>query len=337
MIPPMSPDVLSSNPQFAILHKTLTTKFLDHDASTRLINARNQYVEEQVNKHLAQTVRQRVLSLSLQNLVFSDDANALPAELRELIYIVSTYLLTPPPLTPTQAKLLTVKVQHLKDQLPKITYILSQELETQQAHLYDLATASSTTTTTDKLSRYSLQLHLKDMTLHLSTLNQLTIPTATATILNALATLLSLQTHHLTDQLTHLTRYTHGTLSRHTLSKSTHLATISKALSSKIQILTLEARRSTYSAQTQTALANYATHLAELELRLDQRIRTLEDEARLYADCDARNGKTIEELGRRYGNVLREIGEVKGDVQRLERKGQDGKERKVSRKDYEVP
>ena len=50
----------------------------------------------------------------------------------------------------------------------------------------------------------------------------------------------------------------------------------------------------------------------------------LEDEVRLYAECDGRGGKTMEELARRYVEVVGEIEVVKGDVLRLEEGGGGG-------------
>jgi hypothetical protein len=339
MIPPISPDVHSSNPQFAALHKTVTTKYLDQDASTKSINTSHRPIEEQSQKQLTEKTKENILTQALRDVALSKAQDDLPDELRELIYIISIYLITTPALTPSQAQLLCLEIERLNGILPTISKLLSEELQAQHTHLHSLAKSSTTKDSDgDKLSRYTLQVHLKDNLTHLNALQKSTIPAATITLINSLTTLLSLHTQHLTLQLTHLSRYTHGTLSRHTLSKSSHLNTISQALASKIQILGLEARRSTYSAQTQVALANYATHLDGLTRDFDARIRTLEDELRLYADCDGRGGKTMEELGRRYDDVLREIEEVKGDVERLGKEGKASNEnRKVSRTIYEIP
>jgi hypothetical protein len=339
MIPPISPDVLLSNQQFASLHKTLTTKYLDQDASTKSVNTSHQPVNEQSLKQLTEKTKENILTQALRDVALWKGQDDLPDELRELVYIISTYMITVPTLTSSQQELLSSEIERLNGILPSISNLLSQELQSQHTHLYALAKTSITEDPDrDTLFRYSFQVHLKDTLTQLATLQQTTIPAATITLINTLSTLLSLQTQYLTLQLTHLSRYTHGTLSRHTLSKSSHLSIISQALASKIRLLGLEARRSTYSAQTQSALANYATHLDELTRGLDSRIRTLEDELRLYADCDARGGKTMEELGRRYGDVLREIEEVKGDVERLgdEEKASNG-DRKVSRTTYEIP
>ena len=46
----------------------------------------------------------------------------------------------------------------------------------------------------------------------------------------------------------------------------------------------------------------------------------LEDEVRLYAECDGREGKVMEELARRYRDTLGEMEVVKGDVEKLEGK-----------------
>ena len=338
MIPPLSLDVLSSNPQFASLHKSLATKYLDHDASTKSTNISQKPAEEQANKHLTEATKDNILTDSLYELVFSDGENALPKEIRELLYVISRYSLTTPALNPTQTELLSLEVNRLNNLLPSISTVFSRNLQSQYAYLHALAKASSTNDDhEEKLSRYSLQVHLKDMICRLDTLQQITLPTATVTLINTLTVLLSLYTQHLTLQLTHLSRFTHGTSSRHTHSRTTHLSTISQALAGKIRILALEARRSTYSAQTQTALANYSRHLVLLCTQLDTRVRTMEDELRLYEGCDARGGKTMEELARRYADVLREVEEVKADVLKLREEGKGGSNRNVSRTTYEVP
>lgn len=325
MIPPISPDVLSSNPQFASLHKALTTKYLDQDASTKSTNTSHRPVEEQTQKYLTQTSKENILSQALHDIALSNDEKALPGKLRELIYIIATYLLTSPSLTTSQIALLSQEIEKVNPTLPDICTLLSQTLQSQHTHLRSLAklTSSTNPSTGSKPWRYSLQAQLKDTSTSLSTLHQSTTA-ATTTLINTLTHLLSLHTSQLVLQLTHLSRYTHGSLSRHVLSKSNHLSTLSHALASKTQILALEARRSTYSAQTQVALANYAAHLDGLKEDLDTRIRALEDELRLYAECDGRGGKTIEELGRRYGDVLAEIEGVRADVERLEQAGKAG-------------
>jgi hypothetical protein len=87
MIPPLPPGLLDSNPHFAALHKTLTTKILSSDASTKTTNQLYQPTEEQVSKLLTKTAKQRILSQALRNLALSDDDEnttpGLPAELRE--------------------------------------------------------------------------------------------------------------------------------------------------------------------------------------------------------------------------------------------------------------
>ena len=93
----------------------------------------------------------------------------------------------------------------------------------------------------------------------------------------------------------------------------------------------------------QTALAKYASHLDELVLQLEGRVRMLEDEVRLYAECDGREGKVMEELARRYRDTLGEMEVVKGDVEKLEgegggqgEKGRNLKASSRSRRGWEV-
>jgi len=163
MIPPLSPGLLESNPKFAALHKTLTTKIISSDASTKATNQLYEPIEEQVSKLLTKTAKQRILSQALQNLALSDDNEnttpKFPPELRELIYIISTYLLTPPTLTPSQTDLLTAKLRQLSDQLPKVTPLLSHDLSAQQSHLYTLATTTSPNTSTHHSPPHPLLLH----------------------------------------------------------------------------------------------------------------------------------------------------------------------------------
>jgi diphthamide biosynthesis protein 3 len=367
MIPPLPPTLLQSNPQFALLHKTLTTTLLAPDASTKATNTTYLPLEDQVTQHLTQDARQRILLQGLQDVAISDDdhddedtpmpALTLPAELRELVYMVSTALLTTPSLTltPSQTEILNGNIQELTEQLPRLLTPLSHALIAQQAHLYALSTATSANKSAPaKLPNYTLHLQLLHTLTHLNELRTSLLNTST-TLSNQLTTLLTQQTSHLTTSLTHLSRHTHGVLSRHTLSRSNHDLTISSTLSAKTALLTLEARRATYSPPTQAALANYDTHLNLLIHELEARKRTLEDELRLYAECDGREGQTMGELARRYVEVIRETAEVNGDVERLGKEmgkgdkgtgrgwggvdtgvGGNGNERKVSQRNWEI-
>lgn len=355
MIPPLHPSLLASNPQFAALHKTLTTRLLDPDASTKATNTAHLSLEEEFTKILTQTTRQRTLLETLRDIAISDrdhkhdheDTLNLPSELRELIYVVSTSLLAGPilNLTPSHAVILSSKIQELQSLLPRLLPALSSTLTNHQKHLYALSTTSPSHQSTPSLPPPPIvHLHLLDTTTHLYNLLT-TLHTTTTTLNSTLTLLLTLSTTYLTHLLTHLSGHTHSTLSRSHLSTSTHTLTMASTLLSKLQLLNLESRRSTYSPSTQTALSNYASHLDLLLQDLTATVRTLEDELRLYAECDGRGGETMGQLARRYGEVLRETAEVKADVERLEggqgvggvNRDRKERERKFSRRDWEIP
>jgi hypothetical protein len=356
MLPPLPPTLLASNPQFAALHKTLTTKLLHPDASTKATNAAHLPLEEKVTKDLVQITRRRILLQALQDVAVLDedsdedgdevedskDVLKLPIELRELIYVLSTSLLTTPALTlsPSHAQILASKMQQLSTHLPAILPALSATLTAQQKSLCSLSLSLSTQAPSHHPA-YTLHLSLFRSITYLISLRNSVLSTQ-STLTNQLTTLLPLSTTYLSQFLNHLSSFQHGTLARSQVSSSLHTSTIASTLASKLYLLHLESLRSTYSPATQSALANYALQLDLLANGLNSRIRTMEDELRLYAESDGRNGETMRELARRYGEVVQETEEVRTDVERLEGGQSAGvnanaNDGKVGRRDWEIP
>lgn len=331
MIPPTDPSILTANPQFDLLHKHLTTQLLNPDASTRSTSIRYEPTAKKLRHHHIKAAQDDILRRALHSIVTDD---TLPPELIELVLAIATYLTEAPnmALSDEAHGLMAPEVEAFQQNLHTIAPILSQQIQREQDTLLPLASPSpSTSPTTSSLSpnhanptsttNSSPSLLATTLTTRLAALQHLRttkLPTTTTTLTSALSTLLATHTIHLELLIRHLELHTHGTLSRHTLARASHLSAVAAGLDAKVRLLTLQARHSVYTPAVQRALSTYAAHLADYRSRLSGREELLRRELELYEEAGEEG---LRECAKRYRAVAREIGMVKGEIVRLEGEG----------------
>lgn len=315
MIPPVAPSVLTANPQFALLHKQLTTRLLNPDASTRAASTENQPAATKLRQHHVQAAQSDILRRSLYDVVADE---TLPSELAELVLTISTYLAEGPnmSLSDEAHNLMGHEVEVFQENLHIVAPRLSQHIQRERDSLLPLAASSnSTSKPTNLTSGSSLAPTLATRLTTLQGLHTCTIPAANATLSNTISSLLATHTAHLATQIRHLELHTHGTLSRHTHARATYLSTVAAGIEAKVQILALQAQQAMYTPAVQRALTAYAAHLRDFRESLSEREEVLGRELELYHDV---GGVGLKECARRYGVVGKEIEVVKAEIARLE-------------------
>ncbi len=318
MIPPVSPSVLATNPQFATLHKHLTTHVLNSDASTRSISEQHEPTEKKIRKYHVQAAKQDILRRSLHDIVASSSEERLPPDLRELILIIADYISEARKnnLAPEAYDLLVPEIDAFSKNLDIIGPVLSQNLRQQTASILHLTeTQKSSYRDSKPAPAPSLPNALSNQLSALHNLRTQDLPLTTRNLSNTLATHLATHTAYLSSLIRHLELHTHGAISRHTYAQASYLSAVAAGLESKIQILALQTRHAVYTPDVQRALQHYSTHLHDFSARLREREELVRDELEMY---EKEGGEALRECARRYGGVLREIEEVKGEIRRLE-------------------
>lgn len=80
-----------------------------------------------------------------------------------------------------------------------------------------------------------------------------------------------------------------------------------------------------HTPEVNSALARYYQHLCDTRERLDERRQLVLDELKAYDDADSNSLKgsaksgPIVEIARRYGSLVREIEDVRSEIQQLDR------------------
>lgn len=81
-------------------------------------------------------------------------------------------------------------------------------------------------------------------------------------------------------------------------------------------------RREIYTPEAISALRNYASHLRDAKVRAEERLRGLAAELGEYGvGVDGGEGKekTMKEMARVYREMMRQVADAEGDLDRLER------------------
>jgi hypothetical protein len=331
MLPPIDSAILESNPNFARLHSRLTTTLLALDASTNAKNITHVSTTETLRRHHIKVTKDEILKRGLTSLAgLKDQENEymLPAPLRELVYTISLYISDGPAmnLNDHDHDLMAQEVEDFRANLPEISQVLSAYLQWQHDTLHNIASQAI-----PKQQRPLRKPPNQTLQGLISTLQpQDSSPHLQATF-QTLLSLLSLQSKLLTTQITHLERHKHGTLSRHRLARAAHLSAVATALALKTRVMYLTTLKATYSGDMQSALGNYARHLNGEERKLRQREDVLkgmveeyegvqlgEGEGSRAATGSLSGGSVMSQLGQKYGEILKEIEDVKSDIRKLE-------------------
>ena len=109
----------------------------------------------------------------------------------------------------------------------------------------------------------------------------------------------------------------HGQLARSIKSKSELLCAEAKQEELNAKIVYLTARNTIYTPEVSSALANYKEHLRDGRARLRQRQKDAERELERYGVGREGKEKVMREIARVYGEMGRQIREVRRDVERL--------------------
>jgi len=290
------------------------------------------------------------------------DAFDLPPELRELVYNVTAYLsasldpFTGQTLPADTDDLMADELLTFQQHLPIISKALSTHLTDTESSLAALATASFLDSHPGPSSSHPLPpthykppsslsailsaSHSPNPAHHSQSHSSATFTHPLKSTTATLTTLLTAHTSTLQSAIRTLELTTHGTTSRHTASRATYLASVSRGIELKARIMRLEYEKALYRDETVTGrLEREGDALGVEERRLARRERVLrallgeyEREGgraagRIGSDGAWRGAKeegtgedVFRALGERYAEVEKELEEVGRDIERLETK-----------------
>jgi hypothetical protein len=371
MIPPVPQCILESNPQFASLHRHLTTNLLHPDGSTRASSKAHASVSATVRPYLLRIAKEEILTASLRDVAEEDkQVVQLTPSLREVIATASMILEEAPSanLSAEDHDVLATDIDTFHIKIEDIAVAVSKHLH-QQHHLLckiaAAATAPAQDSTLKSPAAYTNRvthniLHTRPTITHSSSLSSLpalldpllTASSNPALLHSSLRHLSTTALHHssvhrtlLTTAITHLERTTLGLHARHTKARSAHLSAVASGLAKRIEALFLQSRNRLYSGEVQRALRNYQRHLDAVEDSLEEREAVLRGVCDEFDEVgfdgveggnatDAGNSQRrglMRELGMRYGEVLGEIEIVKADMERLQTRLGAGNRKGVGR------
>ncbi|KAL6238165.1 hypothetical protein BDW75DRAFT_228171 [Aspergillus navahoensis] len=357
MIPPCDPTILEHNPLFKHLHQHLTNALLNPDGSTRAIDAQpaRREVLNELRSCRMRNAKKHLKQQTLRQLA-CDPNNELPDECREPLAVISLYLES----SPNQLDLindhgngadvdtlLAADIEQFYAKLPLIVPHFTRTLASVLHDLRSLANAGdkvvlSNTSTGGSRSRIQARGRAKaarqnplgpHLSERLQTLRhvQLSELAAARTRMAATATeVLAMRASILERIVTLLERTKHGAMARATKAKAEHLATVARGVEGKLKVMRLDAQAAIYTPEVNAALSGYRQHLRDTRARLEERRCLALEELKAYEDVDSRpirgaaKSGPIIEIARRYGSLVRDIEDVKSEIQRLQRDFQTG-------------
>lgn len=132
-------------------------------------------------------------------------------------------------------------------------------------------------------------------------------------------TLLGLYHMAITFTIHVLEQNKHGAISRNAKTKSEYLALSAKKEEAEAKILVGKAEKMVYTEDVKDALGNYMRELRNARERLKERSKVLERELWAYGVGreDDTKERTMKEIARVYGEMVKESEEVSRDVERL--------------------
>ncbi|KAF8464103.1 hypothetical protein BDZ91DRAFT_795996 [Kalaharituber pfeilii] len=330
MFPPVSPDVLARNPQFAALYEQLATKILNpHDGSSKEKEETNatdggargslEQVAKTSHKYHAVGPRQEIIP----------ELRTCRAELAQMKIVQDALVeltghagngftdevVTPTALSKQQAAMLNEEMDDFKDALPTIAQALSHHLTTLAAQLCALAFPTDPPPTTPSHLSHLLELlpahvahrrfllaqNRHSLSLSLVTLTQL------VSSLSAAYRQLSAQTLHAVET------HKFGDAERAVRAQAACLDAVVQGIEGKLGVLKHEALAAIYNPEAVNALTNYRCHLLDTRARLQARQRTVEEELRRYGGA----GSDMRELVGRYSRAMRAVEGLRREIGRL--------------------
>jgi hypothetical protein len=251
----------------------------------------------------------------LTSLPLKQQTPPLPPELLELIILLSLKLSTPLP-APSLALLTTsAPYDTLPEHTPRIGALVSTHLHSQAIALTRLL---NPTTNPSYLHRTIPKIPSAISTLS-TTISSQKAALETARLALVPLTTKVLEQYRAATELTIriLEQNKHGQLARSIKSKSELLAAEAKQEELNAKIVYATARNTIYTPEVSSALANYKEHLRDGRARLRQRQKDAEKELERYGVGREGKEKVMKEIARVYGEMGRQIREVKRDMERL--------------------
>ncbi|KKA29745.1 hypothetical protein TD95_004508 [Thielaviopsis punctulata] len=291
MLPPIDEAVLERHPDFAAVYATLTTAVLNPDGTTK---APPDPVEEDLDFHRTNHARRSLLAAHLSTLPLPADLALLPALLSTPIPdpLLSTLLSTLPALDP-------------------ILPALSAALVASATHVARLTGSSSIPAIPPALHA----LHARLATAHTSLLD------ARHRAAASLATVLAARA----QALAHLVRAVeakHGAVARSAENRAAEMALEAQRLEAETRLALGRVNRKDGSRETAVALANYASHLRDARVRLEEAVRSRRMEGAEYGvGVKGQEGRVevLRGLADEYRDVVKKMDDVEQDLKRLRR------------------
>ncbi|OBT74868.1 hypothetical protein VF21_06738 [Pseudogymnoascus sp. 05NY08] len=325
MIPPLDSAVLAANPKFALLHKTLVTKHLTPDGGTRNHPRRGERegVATELKTLRLKATRAKILQKALEELPLTSPAPAstktsssrqstpaaeipLPAELTELIILLTLSLKSPSPL----------QLPNLSSNLQTIAALVSTHLT---AHALPLTRLINPHTNPSFLHRQipSLASSVLALREQITTL-RLRLASSRAEVANLTVKLLEIYTAQAAAVIRVLEQTTHGSLSRHSRAHAELLSLSCCTTAVEAQQKWRTAENLVYGPEATRALGVYREHLRDGRVRMESRKGGAERELARYGwGREGGKERVMREIARVWGEMEGEGEEVRGDIGRL--------------------
>ena len=316
MIPPIAPSTFSANPNFAKLHQHLCKHVLDPGASTRQLNGPRESTAERLRASRANLAHDRILNSALFQIACDD---SLPKDLQDLAFIVASYIADAARLglSDDEHQLMREGVTTFQERLEEVTSALSVCLEDHSRVVTSIASEASHGQQSQIDSRADsgdLAILIESRMSHLQQLRDHDLPKSLYEMTNSLISLLQDQSDSLQILIRHLEQRKHGSDARHLTAHAQFLSTVAQGLEAKTKVTYLERRRDLYSPELRQSLSKRSQALDEEDEDLQRRARELQAALGEYEDA---GGDVMSTLGKKYGDIEKEIEEVRSDINRL--------------------
>ena len=316
MIPPIAPSTFFANPNFAKLHRHLRKHILDPDASTRQLNGSRESRIEHLHARRVDLVQDRLLNSALFQIACDD---SLPSDLQDVVLVVASYIADAAKLglSDDEHQLMRDDVAAFQERLEEVTSALLVHLKDQGRVITSIASEAVSSQQSQTLTRTDskdLSLLIGSQVSHSQQLKDHDLPKLLRETTNSLINLLTAQSDHLQLLIRHLEQRKHGSDARHLTAHAQFLSTVARGLEAKTKVTYLERRRDLYSPDLRQALSEQSRALDEEDVDLRERTNELDIALREYEEA---GGEVMSTLGKKYGDLEREIEEVKSDINQL--------------------
>ncbi|KAL4752851.1 hypothetical protein BDW72DRAFT_211196 [Aspergillus terricola var. indicus] len=351
MIPPCDPTILEHNPLFKRLHRHLTASLLNPDGSTRAIDAQpaRREVMNELKGCRMRNAKKQIKKQMLRQLA-SDPGNELPDECRELLAIVSLYLESSPnqldPISDPRdgADVDTLLAPDFEQFYAKLPFIMPHFTRALASALHDLQSLANAgdkaalSNTSIEGSRPRIQARyrpkaarqdplapqLSERLQNLRYLQLSELAGARTRMAATAAEVLAMREAVLERTVTLLERTKHGAMARAMRAKAEHLAAVAHGVEGKLRVMRLDALAAIHTPEVNAALFHYCQHLRDTRGRLEERKRLALNELKAYEDVDSSTNRgpaklePIVGIARQSGLLIRQIEDVKSEIQRLQ-------------------